>query len=82
MGKTPQEVEQAKEALVAFLKSLADDRVRYQKAPFDHPQLWVTNGHPGGPTGVNNDGTGKATDDLKEIVAVGRNGARLCQIFC
>ncbi len=74
LGKTPQEVEQAKEALVAFLKSLTDDRVRYQKAPFDHPQLWVTNGHPGSPTGVNNDGTGKATDDLKEIVAVGRSG--------
>lgn len=74
LGKTPQEVEQAKEALIAFLKSLTDDRVRYQKAPFDHPQLWVTNGHPGSPTGVNNDGTGKATDDLKEIVAVGRSG--------
>ncbi len=75
LGKTPQEVEQAKEALVAFLKSLTDDRVRYQKAPFDHPQLWVTNGHPGNSTGVNNDGSGKATDDLREVVAVGRNGS-------
>lgn len=74
LGKTPEEVEQAKEALVAFMKSLTDERVRLQKAPFDHPQLWVTNGHPGGPTSVNNDGTGKATDDMIEIVAVGRNG--------
>ncbi len=75
LGKTPQEVEQAKEALVAFMKSLTDDRVRLQKAPFDHPQLWVTNGHPGAPTGVNVDpNTGNATDDMIEIVAVGRNG--------
>ena len=26
-------------ALVAFLKSLTDDRVRFDRAPFDHPQL-------------------------------------------
>jgi len=74
LGKTPEEVEQAKEALVAFLKALTDERVRYQKAPFDHPQLWITNGHPGSPTSVTNDGTGKATDNMMEIVAVGRNG--------
>ena len=30
--------------LVAFLKALTDDRVRYQKAPFDHPQLILANG--------------------------------------
>ncbi len=28
-------------AIVAFLKALSDDRVRYQKAPFDHPSLCV-----------------------------------------
>ena len=28
-------------ALVAFLKALSDDRVRYEKAPFDHPELCV-----------------------------------------
>jgi len=32
--------------LVAFLKSLTDERVRYQKAPFDHPSLLLSNGHP------------------------------------
>jgi hypothetical protein len=26
-------------ALVAFLKPLSDDRVRYERAPFDHPEL-------------------------------------------
>nr|WP_265273287.1 cytochrome c peroxidase [Nostoc sp. KVJ3] len=63
-----------KQQLVAFLKGLTDDRVRYEKAPFDHPQLFVPNGHPGGSTSVINDGTGQATDSLLEIPAVGRNG--------
>ncbi len=31
--------------LVEFLKTLTDDRVRTQKAPFDHPELPVGNGH-------------------------------------
>ena len=66
--------EENKEALVAFLRGLTDERVRLDKAPFDHPQLFVTNGHPGDTTSVTNDGTGKATDSLLEIPAVGRNG--------
>ena len=33
------------EALVAFLShGLTDQRVVYQKAPFDHPQLFIPNG--------------------------------------
>jgi cytochrome c peroxidase len=28
-------------AVVAFLKSLSDDRVRFERAPFDHPELCV-----------------------------------------
>src|SRR5262249_15540977 len=35
-----------KASLVAFLKTLTDERVRFQKAPFDHPQLFVPHGHP------------------------------------
>lgn len=31
-------------ALVAFLKALSDDRVRYEQAPFDHPSLCVSTG--------------------------------------
>ncbi len=31
-------------ALVAFLKALSDDRVRFEQAPFDHPALCVSNG--------------------------------------
>ena len=33
--------------LVAFLVALTDDRVRFERAPFDHPSLCVPNGHPG-----------------------------------
>ena len=39
-----QPVKQA--ALVAFLQSLTDERVRNQSAPFDHPEIFVPNGDP------------------------------------
>jgi cytochrome c peroxidase len=65
---------QEKEDLVAFLKALTDERVRKQSAPFDHPQLFIPNGHPGDQNSVTNDGSGRATDELLEIPAVGRNG--------
>ena len=66
--------EEDKTSLVAFLVSLTDDRVRYQRAPFDHPQLFITNGHPGDQNAVTNDGTGQATTTTLELAAVGRNG--------
>jgi cytochrome c peroxidase len=56
--------------LQAFLLSLTDERVRWQKAPFDHPQLFVPNGHK-----LENDGSGNAKDKFLEIKAVGKNGA-------
>ncbi len=31
-------------AIVAFMKALSDDRVRFERAPFDHPELCVANG--------------------------------------
>src|SRR5262249_42196124 len=34
-----------KAALLAFMKALTDDRVRYERAPFDHPELCVSSGH-------------------------------------
>lgn len=63
-----------KDHLVAFLEALTDERVKYEKAPFDHPQLFVPNGHPGDFTSVANDGKGKATDSFLEISAIGKNG--------
>lgn len=60
--------------LVAFLEALTDERVRLRQAPFDHPQLFVPDGHPGSSATVTDDGNGQATDSLLEIPAVGRNG--------
>src|SRR5262249_43131967 len=62
-------------ALVAFLEALTDERVLYRRAPFDHPQLFVPNGHPGNGTAtVDADLDGRADDVLIEIPAVGAAG--------
>lgn len=63
-----------KSNLVAFLNALTDERVRLRKAPFDHPQLLIPNGHPGDQMGVTDDGKGHATDEMLEIPAVGAKG--------
>ena len=69
-----------KAELVAFLKALTDPRVPRQKAPFDHPQLCIPNGHPGDNVSVTDDGSlkatkmGKASEIFVEIPAVGRHG--------
>lgn len=57
--------------LVAFLKTLTDERVRWERAPFDHPSLRVAHGHQsiGGPLGGD-----LAQDDYLDLPAVGRNG--------
>ena len=63
------------DAIVAFLESLTDERVLYRRAPFDHPQIFVPNGHPGGSrstTDANEDGL--ADDIMIEIPAVGAEG--------
>ncbi len=39
--------EQNRADLLAFLKTLTDDRVRYEEAPFDHPEILIPNGHVG-----------------------------------
>jgi cytochrome c peroxidase len=38
---------QTKADLVAFLKTLTDERVRWERAPFDHPSLPLITGHSG-----------------------------------
>ena len=62
--------------LVAFLKRpLTDQRVRLESAPFDRPQLFLPNGHPGSEVTVQLDAaTGKARDAFLELPAVGRTG--------
>lgn len=56
--------EAAQQDLVAFLLALTDERVKYARAPFDHPQLFVPHGQ--------NDST--AADMVMEVPAVGAGG--------
>ncbi len=70
LNNTPEELA----ALEAWLRSLTDERVRDRRAPFDHPQLFVPDGHEGDGVAVVDDGNGVAVDRLREIPAVGRDG--------
>jgi hypothetical protein len=70
--------EQQIDDLVAFLgRPLTDQRVVRQRAPFDHPQLFVPNGVSmrGGRPRVTDEGV--ARDLFLEIPAVGRRGGPL-----
>jgi cytochrome c peroxidase len=61
-------------AVVAFLKSLTDERVRSQSAPFDHPSLTVPNG------GVVTNGV--LTEQTITIPATGAAGGAPMAKFC
>jgi hypothetical protein len=65
-------------ALERFLKSLTDPRVQCDKAPFDHPQLKVPDGHYA--SDQNRDG--KATDISFSLPAVGAAGYAPSSGFC
>ncbi len=63
--------------LIAFLKTLTDERVRYEKAPFDHPEIKIPHGHSGGPVSIANSNPlspDLAADEFLVIDAVGANG--------
>ena len=63
------------DALVAFMEALTDERVLYRRAPFDHPQLFVPNGHPGNFSSTSDSNADGLADDLMvEIAAVGAAG--------
>ncbi|MEJ2764643.1 cytochrome c peroxidase [Photobacterium sp. MCCC 1A19761] len=66
--------ENEKADLVAFLMSLTDERVRWEKAPFDRPQLLVPGGAIGDEFTVQDDGTGRAIEDWTRLPAVGARG--------
>jgi cytochrome c peroxidase len=57
--------------LVAFLKSLTDERVRYERAPFDHPQLRIPHGHS---TKVSPQNAKQAEDLFLTLPAIGKKG--------
>jgi hypothetical protein len=59
--------------LVKFLLTLTDQRVRWEMAPFDHPQLFVPNGNNTGATHPTL-GAGYADDIIMTLPAVGAAG--------
>jgi cytochrome c peroxidase len=67
--------EAEKSDLVAFLLALTDERVRWQRAPFDHPSICVPHGHTGDDRQVTSDQSGRARDEMMCIDAVGARGA-------
>ncbi len=72
LGLTSAEIDD----LVAFMESLTDPRVVSRKAPFDHPELQIPNGHMPGTAGalLRNDGRGAAVDRFTLLPATGANG--------
>lgn len=64
--------------LVAFLKSLTDERVRCERAPFDHPSLTNFNGH----ASVDKNKDGRLDDVTLAIPAVGTGGRPAKGLAC
>jgi len=62
-----------KQKIIAFVKSLTDERVRHEAAPFDHPELKIPAGHQGNAEHVANEG-GRAADVFVTLPAVGAAG--------
>jgi cytochrome c peroxidase len=67
------------ERLTAFMKALTDDRVKYERAPFDHPALCVPTGHPESKPGVLEPAAGApgqpiASSTWALVPAVGQRG--------
>ncbi len=63
--------------LITFLKTLTDDRVRYEQAPFDHPAITITHGHTGDNVTITNTNPLSSVlgaDEFLNINAVGANG--------
>ena len=77
---TTPDADAVKADLVAFLKSLTDERVRIAAGPFDHPQIFVPNGHPGDERSVTQR-RGQAVDSLLEIPATGQTGGPVLRGF-
>jgi hypothetical protein len=66
-----------KAALVAFLRTLTDDRVKWERAPFDHPELMIPLGHVGDENHVETEFANNRTiarDEIFILPAVGRGG--------
>ena len=64
--------------IAAFLESLTDERVRLERAPFDHPALPLPNGHAGDERAVGGEaaasGSQLAVTEMLQLPAVGASG--------
>jgi cytochrome c peroxidase len=63
----------AQRQLIDFLLALTDARVRWERAPFDHPELLVPNGAPGNDQSASVCG-GQSCDEMLRLPAVGAAG--------
>lgn len=63
-------------SMPAFLRALSDDRVRFERAPFDHPALCVSIGHvePADPRETGRPKPGSVPDRWALVPAVGARG--------
>ena len=57
--------------IVAFLKTLTDERVKLEKAPFDHPSLVIPNGSVGNEVRIS---SGRFKENLVTLPAIGAKG--------
>lgn len=64
--------------LVKFMVSLTDPRVKFKRAPFDHPELFIPNGHPGNHVKISRTrrvgDIEQGADNFLHLPAVGREG--------
>mgnify|MGYP006269184493 CR=1 FL=1 len=68
---------QDKADLVAFLKSLTDERVRWERAPFDHPEISIPTGAiPEVPSTLR---TNVNADRYETVPAIGKNGRSILE---
>jgi hypothetical protein len=82
LGLTRQE----QKDLVDFMRyALTDARTPVQAAPFDHPELFVPNGHPVGANGYpvqkDPDHPGQATLKMVQVPATGKSGGKPLPTF-
>ena len=66
--------------LVAFLKTLTDERVRQEQAPFDHPSLAITHGSVGDENKVVANVVKEQTILLPAVGAAGRKAKGLSEL--
>jgi cytochrome c peroxidase len=73
MGRIRMNAEE-RAAVVALMKALTDDRVRFERAPFDHPALCVPTGHAESEGALETGQLFRARDKWALIPAVGKGG--------